>query len=61
MNSPTERVVGIGGLFFRSREPPQLPQWYQLHPENDLVPIDGALCSVFSLLNVYHLIVTPYY
>jgi hypothetical protein len=40
MNSPTERAVGIGGLFFRSRESPQLPQWYQLHPENDLVPTD---------------------
>ena len=24
MNSPTERVLGIGGLFFRSRDPKKL-------------------------------------
>ncbi len=38
MNSPTERVLGIGGLFFRSREPKQLAQWYQLHLGIDPVP-----------------------
>jgi len=31
MNSPTERVVGIGGLFFRSADPKKLTQWYQDH------------------------------
>jgi predicted enzyme related to lactoylglutathione lyase len=31
MNMPTERVLGIGGLFFRSRDPKKLAQWYQLH------------------------------
>jgi glyoxylase I family protein len=31
MNSPTERVLGIGGLFFRSRDPEKLTQWYQVH------------------------------
>lgn len=31
MNSPAERVMGIGGFFFRSREPRQLAQWYQLY------------------------------
>jgi hypothetical protein len=40
MNSPTERVVGIGGLFFRSREPQQLAQWYQLNLGIDPVPTD---------------------
>ena len=29
MNLPTERVLGIGGLFFRSRDPKKLAQWYQ--------------------------------
>jgi predicted enzyme related to lactoylglutathione lyase len=29
MNTPTERVLGIGGLFFRSRDPKKLAQWYQ--------------------------------
>jgi glyoxylase I family protein len=29
MNTPTERVLGIGGLFFRSRDPKTLAQWYQ--------------------------------
>ena len=28
-SSPAERVLGIGGLFFRSREPKMLAQWYQ--------------------------------
>jgi len=36
----TERVLGIGGLFFRSREPKKLAQWYQLHLGIDLVPTD---------------------
>ena len=31
MNTPTERVLGIGGLFFRSRDPKKLAQWYQLN------------------------------
>ena len=29
--APTERVLGIGGLFFRSHDPKQLAQWYQLN------------------------------
>ena len=31
MNTPTERVLGIGGLFFRSRDPQKLAQWYELN------------------------------
>jgi glyoxylase I family protein len=31
MNLPAERVLGIGGLFFRSRDPKKLAQWYQLN------------------------------
>jgi glyoxylase I family protein len=31
MNTPPERVLGIGGLFFRSRDPKKLAQWYQLN------------------------------
>jgi hypothetical protein len=31
MNTPTERVLGIGGLFFRSHDPKKLTQWYQVH------------------------------
>jgi glyoxylase I family protein len=31
MNTPTERVLGIGGLFFRSHDPKKLAQWYQLN------------------------------
>jgi glyoxylase I family protein len=31
MNAPTERVLGIGGLFFRSREPKKLAQWYEIN------------------------------
>ena len=40
MNAPTERVLGIGGLFFRSRDPKKLAQWYQLHLGIDPVPTD---------------------
>ena len=40
MNMPTERVLGIGGLFFRSRDPKKLAQWYQLHLGIDPVPTD---------------------
>jgi glyoxylase I family protein len=42
MNMPTERVLGIGGLFFRSRDPKQLAQWYQLHLGIDPVPTDSG-------------------
>jgi len=28
---PKERVAGIGGLFFRARDPKALAQWYQDH------------------------------
>jgi hypothetical protein len=39
-NTPAERVLGIGGLFFRSRDPKKLAQWYQLHLGIDPVPTD---------------------
>jgi predicted enzyme related to lactoylglutathione lyase len=31
VNKPAECVLGIGGLFFRSRDPKTLAQWYQLN------------------------------
>jgi glyoxylase I family protein len=31
MSTSRERVLGIGGLFFRSRDPKKLTQWYQDH------------------------------
>jgi len=37
---PTERVLGIGGLFFRSHDPEKLAQWYQLHLGIDPVPTE---------------------
>jgi glyoxylase I family protein len=40
MNSPTERAVGIGGLFFRSHDPKKLAQWYQVHLGIDPVPTE---------------------
>jgi catechol 2,3-dioxygenase-like lactoylglutathione lyase family enzyme len=40
MNTPAERVLGIGGLFFRSRDPKKLAQWYQLHLGIDPLPAD---------------------
>lgn len=35
---PAERVLGIGGLFFRSRDPQKLAQWYEEHLGVDPVP-----------------------
>lgn len=40
MNGPAERVLGIGGFFFRSRKPQELAQWYQQHLGVDPVPTD---------------------
>lgn len=34
-----QRVTGIGGLFFRSKDP-ALAKWYQKHLGIDLVPVD---------------------
>ena len=39
---PTERVLGIGGLFFRSHDPKKLAQWYQLHLGVDPVPTESG-------------------
>jgi catechol 2,3-dioxygenase-like lactoylglutathione lyase family enzyme len=36
--TPAERVLGIGGLFFRSKDPQQLSRWYQVHLGIDPVP-----------------------
>ena len=35
-----ERVTGIGGLFFRAKDPAALAQWYQDTLGIDLVPAD---------------------
>ena len=35
-----ERVTGIGGFFFRSKEPKKLAAWYQTHLGIDLAPGD---------------------
>jgi len=37
---PIERVLGIGGFFFRSHDPKKLAQWYQLHLGIDPIPTD---------------------
>src|SRR5438876_8913678 len=33
-----ERVTGIGGIFFRAKDPGLLPQWYQDHLGIKLMP-----------------------
>jgi len=37
---PAERVLGIGGFFFRSHDPKKLAQWYQLHLGIDPIPTE---------------------
>jgi glyoxylase I family protein len=31
VETATERVLGIGGVFFRSRDPKKLAEWYEIH------------------------------
>ena len=40
MTDNRERVLGIGGLFFRSRNPKELAAWYQHHLGVDPIPTD---------------------
>ena len=40
-----EKVTGIGGLFFRARDPDTLAAWYRDHLGVDPVPTDYALQS----------------
>ena len=35
-----EKVTGIGGVFFRAKDPAALGQWYKEHLGIDLVPAD---------------------
>jgi glyoxylase I family protein len=35
---PAERVLGIGGLFFRANDPKSLAEWYRVHLGVDPVP-----------------------
>jgi len=35
-----QRVTGIGGFFFRAKDPEKLAQWYHEHLGIDLVPDD---------------------
>ncbi|MEZ5931885.1 MAG: VOC family protein [Alphaproteobacteria bacterium] len=37
-----ERVTGIGGFFFRSKDPAALASWYQTHLGINLAPSDMA-------------------
>lgn len=37
---PAERVLGIGGLFFRSSDPKKLAEWYELNLGIDPLPTD---------------------
>jgi hypothetical protein len=38
--APAERVLGIGGFFFRSHDPDALARWYFVHLGIDPVPTD---------------------
>jgi catechol 2,3-dioxygenase-like lactoylglutathione lyase family enzyme len=40
MANSTERVLGIGGLFFRSADPKRLADWYQRHLGIEPTPSD---------------------
>ena len=40
VNNTKERVLGIGGLFFRSRDPKALADWYQNHLGIDPMPTE---------------------
>ena len=38
-----ERVLGIGGIFFKARDPDALREWYRTHLGLDLQPWGGAV------------------
>ena len=38
VQQPKERVLGIGGLFFRSHDPDELARWYRIHLGIELAP-----------------------
>ena len=43
-------VNGLGGVFFRARDPDELKAWYQRVlgvPAEDLMPSDGLVFSIF--------------
>jgi catechol 2,3-dioxygenase-like lactoylglutathione lyase family enzyme len=40
-----ERVTGIGGVFFRARDPERLRDWYAQHLGLELRPFGGAVFS----------------
>jgi hypothetical protein len=40
VSNTTERVLGIGGFFFRSRNPKELADWYQRHLGIDPLPAE---------------------
>ncbi len=42
MSLPAERVLGIGGLFFRSTNPKKLAAWYQVNLGIDPVPTQSG-------------------
>ena len=44
-DGPAERITGIGGIFFRSRDPKALGKWYRAHLG---VPVDEAGHAVIA-------------
>ena len=36
----TEKILGIGGVFFRAKDPKALADWYEAHFGIDKVPMD---------------------
>ena len=43
-----EKVEGIGGVFFRSKDPKALAQWYQTHLGINLAPTDMNMAPWMS-------------
>jgi predicted enzyme related to lactoylglutathione lyase len=42
---PAERVLGIGGLFFRAKDPKALAEWYRVHLGVAPIPTDYGQSS----------------
>ena len=45
-NVPAERVTGIGGVFFKARDPKTLAQWYR--EKLGIVPMEGMNFAIFQ-------------
>jgi lactoylglutathione lyase len=43
MGEKTKRVIGLGGIFFKARDPKKMYEWYEKHLGIQAKPQEGAM------------------